>query len=139
MEPEVTVLEAAKILGVHPESVKRWIRYGELHAEKQGILYFIKRSDLDDVNTSIIAHSGTLRGVHLRNESESSLSVPIYPLLPMKRLTAKPVMNATKLLVAKYSSESSSSSGVPTQRWPRPIESTMPNIAPTAKCPIPTA
>ncbi|MBN1761550.1 MAG: helix-turn-helix domain-containing protein [Methanomicrobia archaeon] len=36
MEPEVTVLEAAKILGVHPESVKRWIRYGELHAEKRG-------------------------------------------------------------------------------------------------------
>jgi predicted site-specific integrase-resolvase len=32
MEPEGTVLEAARILGVHPESVKRWIRYGELHA-----------------------------------------------------------------------------------------------------------
>ncbi|MBN1763576.1 MAG: helix-turn-helix domain-containing protein [Methanomicrobia archaeon] len=47
MEPEVTVLEAARIVGVHPESVKRWIRYGELHAEKQGILYFIKRKDLD--------------------------------------------------------------------------------------------
>jgi excisionase family DNA binding protein len=47
MEPEVTVLEAARILGVHPESVKRWIRYGELTAEKQGILYFIKRRDLD--------------------------------------------------------------------------------------------
>jgi excisionase family DNA binding protein len=47
MEPVVTVLEAARILGVHPESVKRWIRYGELHAEKQGILYFIKRKDLD--------------------------------------------------------------------------------------------
>jgi excisionase family DNA binding protein len=47
MELEVTVLEAAKILGVHPESVKRWIRYGELHAEKQGILYFVKRKDLD--------------------------------------------------------------------------------------------
>jgi excisionase family DNA binding protein len=47
MEPEVTVLEAARILGVHPESVKRWIRYGELHATKQGILYFIKRKDLD--------------------------------------------------------------------------------------------
>jgi excisionase family DNA binding protein len=47
MEPEVTVLEAARILGVHPESVKRWIRYGELPAEKQGILYFIKRRDLD--------------------------------------------------------------------------------------------
>jgi excisionase family DNA binding protein len=47
MEPEVTVLEAARILGVHPESVKRWIRYGELHGEKRGILYFIRRRDLD--------------------------------------------------------------------------------------------
>ena len=41
------MLEAARILGVHPESVKRWIRYGELHAEKQGMLYFISRRDLD--------------------------------------------------------------------------------------------
>jgi excisionase family DNA binding protein len=47
MEQEVTVLEAARILGVHPESVKRWIRYGELHAEKRGIGYYIKRRDLD--------------------------------------------------------------------------------------------
>jgi excisionase family DNA binding protein len=47
MEQEVTVLEAARILGVHPESVKRWIRYGELHAEKRGILYSIRQRDLD--------------------------------------------------------------------------------------------
>lgn len=47
MEPELTVLEAARILGVHPESVKRWIRYGELQATKHGILYYIKRSDLE--------------------------------------------------------------------------------------------
>jgi excisionase family DNA binding protein len=47
MEPELTVLEAARILGVHPESVKRWIRYGELQATKRGILYYIKRSDLE--------------------------------------------------------------------------------------------
>ena len=47
MEQEVTVLEAARILGVHPESVKRWIRYGELHAEKRGVLYSIRRRDLD--------------------------------------------------------------------------------------------
>ncbi|MGC9444541.1 MAG: helix-turn-helix domain-containing protein [Candidatus Methanospirareceae archaeon] len=47
MELEFTVLEAARILGVHPESVKRWIRYGELQATKHGILYYIKRSDLE--------------------------------------------------------------------------------------------
>lgn len=47
MEPELTVLEAARILSVHPESVKRWIRYGELPATKRGILYYIKRSDLE--------------------------------------------------------------------------------------------
>jgi len=47
MEPELTVLEAARILGVHPESVKRWIRYGEFQATKHGVLYYIKRSDLE--------------------------------------------------------------------------------------------
>lgn len=47
MEPELTVLESARILGAHPESVKRWIRYGDLQATKQGRLYYIKRSDLE--------------------------------------------------------------------------------------------
>jgi len=47
MKQEFTVLEAAKILGVHPESVKRWIRFGQLHAEKRGLVYFITRSDLE--------------------------------------------------------------------------------------------
>ncbi len=47
MEPNLTVLEAARILNVHPESVKRWIRYGDLPATKRGILYYIKRSDLE--------------------------------------------------------------------------------------------
>jgi excisionase family DNA binding protein len=47
MEQELTVLEAARILGVHPESVKRWIRYGELHATKRGMVYYLTRSDLE--------------------------------------------------------------------------------------------
>lgn len=47
MKQEFTVLEAAKILGVHPESVKRWIRFGQLYAEKRGLIYFITRSDLE--------------------------------------------------------------------------------------------
>jgi len=47
MKQEFTVLEAAKILGVHPESVKRWIRFGQLHADKRGLVYFITRSDLE--------------------------------------------------------------------------------------------
>lgn len=47
MEQELTVLEAARILDVHPESVKRWIRYGDLHAKKRGLVYYLTRSDLD--------------------------------------------------------------------------------------------
>jgi len=47
MEQELTVLEAARILGVHPESVKRWIRYGDLHAKKRGFVYYLTRSDLE--------------------------------------------------------------------------------------------
>jgi len=47
MKQEFTVLDAARILGVHPESVKRWIRFGQLHAEKRGLVYFITRRDLE--------------------------------------------------------------------------------------------
>ena len=47
MKQEFTVLDAAKILGAHPESVKRWIRFGQLHAEKRGLVYFITQSDLE--------------------------------------------------------------------------------------------
>ncbi len=47
MKQEFTVLDAAKILGVHPESVKRWIRFGQLYAEKRGLVYFITRRDLE--------------------------------------------------------------------------------------------
>jgi len=47
MKQEFTVLEAAKILGVHPESVKRWIRFGRLHADKRGLVYFITRRDIE--------------------------------------------------------------------------------------------
>ncbi len=47
MKQEFTVLDAAKILGAHPESVKRWIRFGQLHADKRGLVYFITRRDLE--------------------------------------------------------------------------------------------
>ena len=45
-EEELTVLEVAEELGVHPESVKRWIKLKELKATKKGLQWFIKSSDL---------------------------------------------------------------------------------------------
>jgi len=45
-EDELTVLEVAEELGVHPESVKRWIKLKELKAKKKGLQWFIKSSDL---------------------------------------------------------------------------------------------
>jgi excisionase family DNA binding protein len=38
--------EVAELLGVHPESVRRWIRAGKLKAMKAGRQYLISRTDL---------------------------------------------------------------------------------------------
>ena len=38
--------EVAGLLGVHPESVRRWIRAGKLKAAKAGRQYLISRADL---------------------------------------------------------------------------------------------
>ena len=46
-EEELTVLEEAEEVGVHPESVKRWIKLKELTATKKGLQWFIKSSDLE--------------------------------------------------------------------------------------------
>lgn len=42
----VDVVEAARVLGIYPESVKRLIRYGKLAAEKVGNKWFIRRDVL---------------------------------------------------------------------------------------------
>jgi len=46
-EEELTVLEVAEEVGVHPESVKRWIKLKELKATKKGLQWFIKPGDLE--------------------------------------------------------------------------------------------
>ena len=46
-EEELTVLEVAEEVGVHLESVKRWIKLKELKATKKGLQWFIKSSDLE--------------------------------------------------------------------------------------------
>jgi len=38
--------EVAELLGVHPESVRRWIRAGKLNAAKAGRYLLISRADL---------------------------------------------------------------------------------------------
>ena len=46
-DEELTVLEVAEEVGVHPESVKRWIKLKELIATKKGLQWFVKSSDLE--------------------------------------------------------------------------------------------
>lgn len=41
-----TVEEVAEILGMHPESIRRWIQRGKLKAAKTGKQYLISRVDL---------------------------------------------------------------------------------------------
>lgn len=47
MEELLTVDEIARYLRVHPMTVQRWCRTGELPAAKIGRAYRIKRGDLD--------------------------------------------------------------------------------------------
>jgi excisionase family DNA binding protein len=43
----LTVTEAARLAGKHPETIRRWIRSGRLPATKVGARYAIERSDLE--------------------------------------------------------------------------------------------
>ncbi|MGH8903973.1 MAG: helix-turn-helix domain-containing protein [Egibacteraceae bacterium] len=43
----LTVPEAAKRCGRHPETVRRWIRSGRLRAKKIGTQHVIEEADLD--------------------------------------------------------------------------------------------
>jgi excisionase family DNA binding protein len=47
-EKQLTVEEVAEELRVHPETVRQWIREGELDAFDTGRGYRISRKDLDD-------------------------------------------------------------------------------------------
>lgn len=47
MDEVLTVDEVAQYLRVHPMTVQRWCRTGELPAAKIGRAYRIKRADLD--------------------------------------------------------------------------------------------
>ena len=47
-EKQLTVEEVAEELRVHPETVRQWIRTGELDAFDTGRGYRISRRDLDD-------------------------------------------------------------------------------------------
>lgn len=43
----VTVQQAAKIKGVHSETIRRWIREDRLPAVKLGLMWYIKLGDLN--------------------------------------------------------------------------------------------
>ena len=47
-EKQLTVEEVSEELRVHPETVRQWIREGELDAFDTGRGYRISRKDLDD-------------------------------------------------------------------------------------------
>ncbi|HWB72758.1 MAG TPA: helix-turn-helix domain-containing protein [Egibacteraceae bacterium] len=42
----LTVPQAARRIGRHPETVRRWIRSGRLQAQKIGTQHFVEESDL---------------------------------------------------------------------------------------------
>jgi excisionase family DNA binding protein len=44
----ITVPEAAKRVGRHPETIRRWIRAGRLRSEKVGTQHLVDESQVDD-------------------------------------------------------------------------------------------
>jgi excisionase family DNA binding protein len=47
MAVTMTVPEVAKRLGKNPETVRRWIREGKLHAQKIGNQHFVDEADVE--------------------------------------------------------------------------------------------
>ena len=43
----ITVPEAARRIGRHPETIRRWIRSGRLRAERVGTQHLVRPEDLD--------------------------------------------------------------------------------------------
>lgn len=52
------VIEAARFLRVHPETVKRLIRQGDLHAHKFANKWLIQRSYLAEFATNYLPNRG---------------------------------------------------------------------------------
>jgi excisionase family DNA binding protein len=67
-DQQLTVEEVAAELRVHPETVRQWIRDGELDAFDTGRGYRISRADLDD----FIRRRKTGRRHKKRDEKEES-------------------------------------------------------------------
>lgn len=50
-DPLITTKQAATELGVHPETLKRWIRTGLITGCMFGNRYMLRQSDVDHVKT----------------------------------------------------------------------------------------
>ena len=61
LENYIDVIEASKILGVHPETVKRLIREGELTATKFGNKWIMERDRLQVFANSYDGRRGRTR------------------------------------------------------------------------------
>ena len=58
----LTVPQAAKRTGKHPETIRRWIREGKLHARKVGTQHVIEEKDLDGALSDDVLPSLSGRG-----------------------------------------------------------------------------
>ena len=61
LEDYVTAIEAARLLGVHPETVKRLCRQGDLPAQKFRNTWLIRRETLDVFSNTYDPRPGAKR------------------------------------------------------------------------------
>ena len=64
----LTVPEAARRAGRHPETIRRWIREGRLRAHKVGTQHVIEADDLVEVTGAEEHRTGEAQAAYARNE-----------------------------------------------------------------------
>jgi excisionase family DNA binding protein len=94
-EEYVTIPEAAKLLQVHPSSIRRWIDAGDLPAHRVGQRrVLVKRADLANLISPVRAEAG--KGVSM----EQSERILIPKLTPEEQRRALEAMEAASRLRA---------------------------------------
>ena len=76
LDDYLDALEASRVLGIHPESVKRLIRYQKLPGQKIGNKWYVKRDVLDAfIGTRQLRTGRTHEEVNLSPTSKSILGL----------------------------------------------------------------
>ena len=73
----LTVPEAARRAGRHPETIRRWIREGRLRAHKVGTQHVIEPADLLEVTSAVRSHRAGETAGRYGSDGAGALGIPV--------------------------------------------------------------